>query len=187
MWMRISLKARSVLVGVFILIAYGVLVSTLTESRVAVMVADVFSGIAVISIAVLMFPLFREIKGTMPLFYLLLKFVEGLLMVAGGILYLNTQSQHFRELIYEGIHLYAFIVSGFLFYILLDHLRLVPRFICFWGMAGIGTLTVSTVLKLVGLPTVIIDYFLVLIITNEIFLAVWLFVKGLNVIPDRKK
>lgn len=38
----------------------------------------------------------------------------------------------------------------------------------------------STVLDLIGLSLEFLGYFLVLIITNEVFLAIWLFVKGFN-------
>jgi hypothetical protein len=177
---QLPTKRRSILVGAFILIAYGILVSTLTESPMVVMVADVVSGIAVIGIAVLMFPLFREHNQILSYCYLILKWVEGLLMVAAGGLYLNPPTQGFRDTVYNGIHLYVFIISGAIFYILLYRRRLIPRYISIWGMAGIGALAVSTLLTLVGRPLAFLDYFLVLIITNEVFLAIWLFIKGLD-------
>jgi hypothetical protein len=177
---QIPVRLRSVLVGAFILIAYGILVSTLTESPTVVMIADLVSGIAVIGIAVLMFPLFREHNQILSYCYLILKWVEGLLMVAAGGLYLSPSSQHFRDSIYNGIHLYVFIISGAVFYILLYRRKLVPGFISIWGLAGIGSLTASTILTLAGRPLAFLDYFLVLIITNEVFLAIWLFAKGLK-------
>lgn len=175
-----SMRIRSSLVGAFILIAYGILVSTLTELTVVIMIADVISGISVIGIAVLMFPLFRGVDRLISSAYLALKFVEGILMAAGGILFLGQSTRGFRDSIYDGIHLYVFIVSGAFFYILLLSRKLVPGFISIWGMAGIGALALSTILKLIGQPQAFLDYFLVLIITNEVFLALWLFIKGLN-------
>ena len=173
-----SPKLRAVLVGAFILIAYGVLMSAVTESAAVVMIADVISGAAVIGIAMLVFPLARDQGVVLPWSYLVLKWVEGLLMIVAGILFLFPAGAGFRDTIYDGIHLYVFIISGALFYILLERGRLVPRFINIWGLAGIAALAVSTVFDLAGLPLAFLEYFLVLIITNEVFLAVWLFVKG---------
>lgn len=45
-----SNKTRSIFVGVFILVAYGVLASELTDSKAIIMVADVISGLAVMGI-----------------------------------------------------------------------------------------------------------------------------------------
>ncbi len=177
---QLSAKLRSTLVGAFILIAYGILMSTLTESQTVIMIADVVSGFAVFGIAILMFPLFRGSDPVMPPAYLVLKGVEGGLMVAAGILYLNPSTRDFRETIYNGIHLYVFIISGALFYILLSRRKLVPDFINIWGLAGICSLALSTIFTLAGKTLAFLDYFLVLIITNEVFLAIWLFVRGLR-------
>lgn len=173
-------RLRSIIVGVLILIAYGVLVSGITDSPIAVMTADIISGVAVIGIAVLMYPLFRASDRVMPAAYLVLKWVEGLLMIAAGIFYFIPSTRGYRSITYDGIHLYVFIISGAIFYVLLFRRRLIPRFISIWGMAGIGTLTVSSILSLTGHPLTFLDYFLVLIITNEIFLAIWLFVRKLD-------
>ena len=175
-----SMRVRSALVGAFILIAYGILMSALTESPVIIMIADIISGLSVIGIAVLMFPLFRGSDRLLPPAYLVLKFAEGTLMIVGGIIYLDPSMQNLRDLLYEGIHLYVFIVSGAFFYILLLRSKPVPGFISIWGMAGIGALAISTIFKLIGSPQAFLDYFLILIITNEVFLAVWLFIKGFN-------
>jgi hypothetical protein len=177
---NISDKTRSILVGIFILVAYGVLVSSITQSKIIVMIADVISGFAVIGIAVLMYPIFKSYKYQ-SFSYLLLKYVEGILMIIGGLLFLSTSLQHFRGFIYNNIHIYFFIVSAFFFYYLLYKTRVVPRFISIWGATGIFALLVSTLLKLVGITYPVIDYLLILIITNEIFLAGWLMIKGIKI------
>ena len=176
---KISNKTRSILVGIFILVAYGVLASSITQSKIIVMIADVISGFAVIGIAVLMYPIFKMYKYQ-SFSYLLLKYVEGTLMIIGGVLFLNASLQHFRDFIYNNIHIYFFIVSAFIFYYLLYKTRAVPRFISIWGATGIFALLVSTLLKLMNITYPVIDYLLILIITNEIFLAVWLMTKGLK-------
>jgi len=85
-----------------------------------------------------------------------------------------------REVIYENIHIYVFIISAFIFYYLLFKLEIVPKFISIWGAAGIVALLTSTLLHLANLNYPLIDYLLVLVITNEVFLAIWLMVKGFN-------
>jgi len=176
---KISIKTRSILAGVLILVAYGVLASSLTQNRLIVMISDVISGLAVIGVAVLMFPLFKEHKH-LSLSYLLLKYVEGFLMIIGGLIFLNSSLSHFREVVYNNIHIHIFIVSAFVFYYLLYKTRIVPRFISIWGATGIFALLVSAFLKIVNIKYPVIDYLLILIITNEIFLAGWLMMKGIN-------
>ncbi|KYC53305.1 MAG: hypothetical protein AMQ74_00458 [Candidatus Methanofastidiosum methylothiophilum] len=161
------------------MVAYGVLVSSITQSKILVMAADVISGFAVIGIAFLMYPIFKMYKYQ-SLGYLLLKYVEGTLMIIGGLLFLSSSLQHFRDLIYNNVHIYTFIVGAFIFYYLLYKTRAVPRFISIWGATGIFALMLSTLLKLVGITYPVIDYLLILIITNEIFLAGWLMIKGIN-------
>lgn len=173
-------KTEAVLVGIFILVAYGVLVSAITDSKPLVMVSDVISGLAVIGIAVLMFPFFRVFSKKISLSYLISKILEGGLMITAGILFLNSPLQYMRDWIYNGIHLCTFILSGFIFYYLLYKTKLVPQFISIWGGVAIFCLLVTTVLKLIGLNYPILDTLLVLIITNEIFLAIWLMIKGIN-------
>lgn len=177
---QITNKTRAILVGIFILVAYGVLASTITQSKTIIMVSDIISGLAVIGIAVLIFPLFKSSNKSISVSYLVSKYLEGVLMIIAGIVFLFASTQSIRDAIYYGIHLYIFIASGFLFYYLLYKSELVPRFISIWGTAGIFALLVSTALKLFNIQYVVMDYFLVLIITNEIFLAIWLMTKGFS-------
>lgn len=144
------------------------------------MVSDIISGLAVIGIAVLIFPLFKSSNKSISVSYLISKYLEGALMIIAGTVFLFASTQSIRDTIYYGIHLYLFIASGFLFYYLLYKSELVPRFISIWGVVGIFALLVSTALKLFSIQYVAIDYLLVLIITNEIFLAIWLMTKGFN-------
>lgn len=177
---KITNKTRAVLVGILILVAYGVLISSLTQSKIIIMLADTISGLAVIGIAVLMFPFFKQKNKSLSLGYLILKYIEGILMVIAGLVFLSTSLQYMREIIYNGFHVYVFIISGFIFYYLLYKIELVPRFISIWGALGTFALLVSTLLSLINIHYLVIDYLLVLIITNEVFLAIWLMVKGFN-------
>jgi hypothetical protein len=177
---NLVIKTRARLVGAFILIAYGVLVSAIIESKIMVMLADVISGLAVIGIAVLMYPLFKETNIQISNWYRALKYAEGISMIIGGLLVLIPSLEHYKGIIYDDFHIYVFIISAFMFYFLLFKSELVPRYISIWGALGIFALLVSTLLKLVGIQYALLDYFLVLIITNEVFLAFWLMIKGFN-------
>jgi hypothetical protein len=180
-----QIKTRARLVGAFILIAYGVLVSAVTESKIIVMLADVISGLAVIGIAVLMYPLFKETNNQVSNWYRILKYTEGISMIIGGLIILNPSLAYIKGIIYDDFHIYVFIISAFMFYFLMYKSELLPRYISIWGALGIFALLVSTLLKVVGIQYTMLDYFLVLIITNEVFLAFWLMIKGFNqdVIP----
>jgi hypothetical protein len=175
---NISARKNAVYVGVMILLAYGVLVSSLTQAKIPVLVADVISGLSVIGIAVLMYPLFKVFNKAVSQVYLVLRYLEGILMVIGGFVFLVSPS--IRGMIYDNIHIYVFILGALGFYYLLYLGKLIPRFISVWGFLGTATLALSTGLKLFGQSFPILDYFLVLIITNEVFLAGWLIVKGFN-------
>ena len=178
--MKLSNKTKAILVGIFILAAYGVLASAITTSKIWIMIADAISGLAVIGIAAIMYPYFRVSKKNTSLCYLLLKIVEGILMIVVGILFLNISTQYFRDWVYNGIHLYVFISSGFIFYYLLYKTKIVPKFISIWGAIAILALFSKTILGFINLSFPILDIMLVLIITNEIFLAIWLMIKGFN-------
>jgi hypothetical protein len=129
---------------------------------------------------VLILPVFtpngRLISGA----YLALRLIEGGLMIAGGLVFLDGDTQYVRAFIYDNIHIWAFVGGGAAFYYLLYKTRAVPRFISVWGGAAIFVLLVKTVLNLAGIESQALDMFLVLIITNEFFLALWLMIKGLK-------
>lgn len=176
----LSLRTRAILAGVFILTAYGVLVSGMTESDVAIMIADVISGLSVIGIAVLLYPVLKSGGRILDGAYLVLKIVEGALMIVAGIFALFPAGEWFRPWIYEGLHLYVFIISALLLYILIQKTAIIPRFIAYWGYSAVFALSLSTVLDWFNAKPPFIDYLLVLMITNEVFMALWLIIKGFN-------
>jgi hypothetical protein len=178
---KISNKTRAVLVGVLILVAYGVLISGITDSRVVVMIADLISGLSVIGIAALLYPLFKNEYKKLSLAYLSLKIAEGGLMIFAGVLILHPDLAYMKDIIYKTLHLYFFIAGGFMLYFLLFKTQLVPKFISIWGAAGIFALFISTALALFGISHPVLEAFLLLIITNEVFLAIWLMVKGFKI------
>lgn len=179
-------RSRAALVGLLILVAYGVVVGFLTQSKIIVPLADVISGLAVIGIAVLMAPLFRDTAATETRGYLALKALEGGLMVVGGVLFLSDSLQQYRSWIYDEIHVYAFVAGGFFFYHLLYKTRIVPRFVAVWGAIATVSMTITALLGELGIRYPLLDAQMILIVSNEVFLAIWLIAKGFNE-PTAKK
>ncbi len=176
-----SYRKTSIDVGLLILAAYGVLVSLFTESLPKVVFFELMSGTAVIVIAVLMVPLFQPFSKKLTLGYLASKVVEGGLMIIASILLLSESSVllKIRELIYVS-HAYFFIVASMLFYYLLYRSNLLPRFISVWGMIALVSLLIGNLLEVMGNTHPMIKLFYPLIMLNEVFMAIWLIVKGFN-------
>lgn len=175
-------RYRAVFSGLCILAAYSMLTYDFTRNVPVGAVTDVLSGLAVIVIAVLMFPLFNSAGNrAFSVAYAASRLCEGLLMIAGGIAILSPVSEGFRGFSYEYVHIYFFISGALLFYILLKRNGLVPGFITIWGIAAAGLLCAITVLRLIGVSNIVLDALLLPMILNEIFLALWLIVKGFNI------
>ncbi len=176
-----SEKTRAVIVGVLILVAYAVIASTITDSKVIVVSLEIISGLSVIGIAVLMSELFKDKSRTLVLSYLGLKWIEGLMMIIAGLLFISSAKgiPGLREMIYN-IHTYIFILSAILFYILLFKTSVIPRFISIWGVIACILLLIGNLLDLTGItvPAALLALFYGPIILNEIFISIWLFVKG---------
>ena len=175
-----STRNRSFFVGIFILIAYSMLVSLFTQQPVIVMLADVISGLAVIGIAVFLFPIFKKARRNAAVIYFLLKAIEGALMIGAGVLYLNVSYRHIRTLIYDKVHIYPFMFGALCLYYLILKTKIVPRFIVIWGFIAIAALYVNTILGVFGVHHALLDAFMILIISNEIFFAFWLMFKGFS-------
>lgn len=170
-------KKIAFIVGILILVAYSMLLST-SVAPIIGLFTEVISGAAVIGISILMYPLFEQYK--LRILYLLLKFVEGLLMFAAGFFILSQNITVYNNI--YAIHVYAFSISAFLFYVLLQKTQLIPKFISIWGMVASVLVLVANIYTQLGfeLPMLgtIIGY--APIILNEVFLAIWFMVKGFN-------
>lgn len=184
MTMNVTNKKKAVTVGILILVAYAVLASTMTTSKMVVVPAEIISGLAVIGIAWIMRPLFMASGKNLTMSYFVLKLIEGGLMVLVGLFFLFPDSALFelRDLAYL-VHTYTFIVSAFVFYALLYKSKLIPQFISVWGLVSVVLLLAVNVLTETGLtiPIAVLIVGYVPIMLNEVFLAIWLMVKGFTV------
>ena len=174
-------RRTAIIVGVLILVAYGVLASLFTELLTIVVLLELMSGVAVCAIAVLMFPLLKPWNKRITLGYLAAKVIEGGLMIIAGILLLSDSSIFLgiRDLIYVS-HAYIFILASMLLYYLLYQSKLLPRFISVWGVIALVSLLIGNLLETAGNTHPMIKLFYPLIMLNEIFMAIWLIVKGFN-------
>jgi len=169
------------IVGVLILLAYSVLASSVTDLKWVVTFFEVIIGLAVIGIAVLMFPFFKS--HGLRFGYISLKSVEGLIMIIAGFFFLGGSVFGLRDPMYS-VHTYIFIVSAFIFYVLLYKTRIVPRFISVWGMIAVVLLLVSQLWELSGsIPMVVSVIGLAPMVLNEFYLAIHLMVKGFKANP----
>jgi hypothetical protein len=181
MIINISNRQRASLVGVLIIVAYSMLTYTITKNTSLGVITDVLSGLAVIGIPLLMYPIFNTKENKkINHAYLASRFIEGILMIIGGIVILHPTLEAYREVIYTDIHIYFFISGALFFYILLYRTLIVPKFISVWGIIATLLLFAVTIIKLFGFDSPIINILLLPIILNELFLAVWLMIKGFD-------
>ncbi|MCK5157493.1 MAG: DUF4386 domain-containing protein [Spirochaetales bacterium] len=173
-------RKTAIIVGVLILLAYSILGSNNPDAKILGMLCEVISGLAVIIISILMFPYLKPYGKKTSLWYLVLKGVEGILMVIAGILFLihSTQLLNIRDGIYL-VHGYIFAIPALLFYYLLYKSKLIPRWLSIWGVIAAIILIIVNLLEATAIiPTLEILY--LPIVLNEVVLAIWLFGKGFN-------
>lgn len=170
-------KRTAILVGILIIVAYTMLLSTFVPQIIGLF-TEVISGAAVIGIALLMYPLFKQHK--LRISYLLLKVVEGLLMFIAGVFILFSNITMYNTI--YAIHVYAFSISAFLFYILLYKTELISKSISIWGMIAAVLVLTANIYTQLGFELPIIGMIIgyTPIILNEIFLAILLIAKGFN-------
>ena len=173
-------RKTAIIVGILILLAYSLLGSDNPDAKILGMFLEAISGLAVITIAILMFPLFRPYNKKASFWYIVFRDIEGGLMIIAGILFLShsTLLLEIRDGIYVG-HAYIFAVAALIFYYLLYQSKLIPRWISVWGVIAAILLILVNLLEVMGIiPALMILY--LPIILNEIVLAIWLMVKGFN-------
>lgn len=178
----ISNRQRATIVGVLILAAYSMLTYTITNNITLGVITDIISGLAVIGIPLLLFPIFNTDENKrLNTAYLGSRFIEGLLILIGGIFILNPSLESYRVIIYSDIHIYFFISGALFFYILLYRTQVIPRFISVWGVLATTTLFIITIIKLFGVDLPLLNALVLPMILNELFLACWLIIKGFNI------
>ncbi|MCF6199811.1 MAG: DUF4386 domain-containing protein [Hyphomicrobiaceae bacterium] len=185
--MRNKNKKTALLVGVLILTAYGLVGSNNPDAKITGMILETISGFSVIFIAILIYPYFKPYGRKLSLSYLVLKGIEGVLMVIAGILFMihSPDLLHMRDSIYL-IHGYIFAVPALIFYYLLFKSKLVPQWLSLWGIGASIILVIVNLLEAAGMIPMIEVLYLPIVL-NEVVLAIWLMIKGFNLPSIKKK
>ncbi|MHA2424530.1 MAG: DUF4386 domain-containing protein [Candidatus Thorarchaeota archaeon] len=156
---------------------------------------EIVNGIAYLGIAVLMYPLFKKLDERLALGYVAIRILEFTMQILSdiGALSLVALSHDFvptdsvyqtlatllmadRVMAFQMVSL-TFGVSALIFYYLLYQLDLIPKFISVWGLIGAASVLVNLVFNLYGIPIFNLG---ILMLANELFLGIWLIVKGFN-------
>ena len=160
---------------------------------------ELINGIAYIGIAVLMFPILKQHNESIALGYVGIRLIEFVMQILSDIspLSLVTLSQEFVQagapdassfqtlgtlLVAERVWVFqmvsiAFGLSALMFYYLLYQLKLIPRFITVWGLIGAAVVLINVMLDLFGYNPSNLG---IIMLLNELFLGIWLIVKGFN-------
>ena len=167
------------------------------------MILESLNGIAVIGIAVMLYPILKRYNVGIALMYLAFRGVEAFLSILGstkalslielskGYLDAGSVGDYFAtlgEIIiadrYWQMEMLTvfFILGGLLFYFMLYRTELLPRYVSLWGFIAVLLMTTFNVFLYSGIDLgMVVNLILVLpIIANEIFVAIWLIVKGVN-------
>jgi hypothetical protein len=164
---------------------------------------ELINCLAVVGIAAVLFPLMREQSGALAAGYLGTRVMEAVILslAAVGPLLIVTLSQEYvaagaaDAAAFQTVgalimaargHLASlltpifFSLAALLLYIFLYQTRLVPRFIPVWGFIAVVSLFTWNMLEAFGLSISAGMLFALPMILNEIFLGLWLIVKGFN-------
>jgi len=162
---------------------------------------ELINCIAVVGIAVAMFPIFRQQNEALALGYVALRIIEGVILIAAVISpllliplsleYLSAGApdastfQTSANLLLSARAYIAgllvpifFSLAALVFYYLLYQSILVPRFISIWGLIAVVLLLAWNLLETFGISVPAGMIFGLPIILNEIFLGLWLIIKG---------
>jgi len=157
------------------------------------------NGIAYLGIAMLVFPILKQRFESLALWYVGFRIIEFVMQTLADIspLSLLTVSEEFvragasdvasfqaagavllagRFWAFQMVSI-TFGLSALLFYSMLYRTRLVPRFISVWGLLGAAVVLANTMFDMFGISVPNLG---VLMLLNELFLGVWLIVKGFN-------
>jgi hypothetical protein len=158
---------------------------------------ELINGVAYIGIAVLMFPILRQRYESLALGYVAFRIIEFITQLAASIVPLvlvtlsgtgTPVSQAMGDFLlatrywsFEMLSL-VFALSALMFYFMLYQTRLVPRFISAWGFIAAALVFTNTLLEVLGIDLgTAVGYVTGLpMLLNELFLGVWLLVKGFS-------
>jgi len=163
---------------------------------------ELVNGIAYVGIAVLVFPILRQRFESMALWYVGFRIIEFVMQTLSDLSPLSllrlseefvragaAESSSFQALgtlllaerywAFQMVTI-ALVLGALMFYYMLYQSRLIPRFISVWGLIGAIAVLVTAMLDTFGISPGSLEFLGVLMLLNELFLGVWLIVKGFN-------
>jgi hypothetical protein len=146
-----------------------------------------------------MFPIFKQRFESMALGYIGFRVIEFVMQILAGLspLLLVTLGDEFlstgtltapsfqalgsfllagRSWAFQMVSI-TLVLGALLFYTMLYQSKLIPRFISIWGLLGAVVVLVNALMDMYGFPPGNLG---VIMLLNELFLGVWLIVKGFN-------
>ena len=200
-----SILSRVILSPILNAPDYLVNVSANENQMLIGILLELTNSIAVVVIAVMLFPIFKKHNEALALGYVGFRIIESVILIVGSIslLSLLTLSQEYvqaaapdasyfqpLDTLLLTVHDWAemlgvmivFSLTALILNYILYQSRLVPRFLSVWGLIGGTLLLAAGLLGMFGLsPFSTISIFLTLpIALQEMVFAVWLIVKGFN-------
>jgi len=172
-----------ILIGALILIAYGTIVSSMTDNLTIIITIEVISGVAVIWAAILYIPVLQPSSRRLTYSYVGIKTIEGLGILIAALYLFNsnmteTTIEDTRDLIYLIIG-YLFALRFFILNVIFFISKILPRFISVWGLIGSALMFFAFVVNpIIGSEFIPMYISHLPVIVNEIFLAFWLMVRG---------
>ena len=143
------------------------------------------SGLAVVAIGLLMYPVLKQVNPTLAVWYPVLRIVECLVSAACGA-YLLAASE-----VVPNHLLWVYVptgIGGIILCYLLFIARLVPRPIALLGLVGYASLTIGIPLDLLGVLDMSAGAGTLLLVPGGlfelVFLPIWLLTKGFRDLPS---
>ncbi len=157
----------------------GGLIETAEEQSILIAgaILELINALSVFGIGILLFPVLKKVWKGASFGYLGFRAVEALVCLTAAILPLLEVTKVADLRTFQTGTLIPLFFSGgaLIFYTLLFKHRLLPRFISVWGVVGVLLIIYLNVSQLQGNSAML---FALPIILNEIFLGIWLIVKG---------
>jgi hypothetical protein len=142
---------------------------------------EVACGLAVATIGFLMFPILKMFNKGLALGYVVFRIIECGIIVAGGIYMVSLLRPIWK---YEMILFLFTGLGGLIFSYLLYQSILIPRLLSVLGLIGYALLSIGVLLDMLGYFSMSTSAGMLVYLPGglfELFLPIWLFIKGFNV------
>ena len=143
-------------------------------------ILEIICGVAVVGIGVLMLPILKLFKKRLALGYVIFRIIECTIIIVGGIYLLSLLEFMWK---YEMIIFVFTALGGLIFSYLLYLSKLVPRYLSGLGIIGYLMLFLGVVLDMFSIFNINDGAGMLLYLPGglfELFLPIWLFIKGFN-------